>query len=161
MYSIGACGSSSAAKQLITKSHQQQDKIPSNYSTDISLNKLGCTPSQEEIESNYRDGVCNDISELFGFFDSNLKTLSSNETITTQSATSPGRQLNMKNNDIVNDSQNNKRYKSMAGDNVATSSNNGNQIIMKSSETFPLSNALKDVILDLDIGKTVRITRAL
>ena len=161
LYSLGAYDSNTVAKQLIIKSPQQEDTIPSNSSSGTSINKLQHTPSQEDIENTYRDGfLCNDISELFGLFDSNLNTLSSNHTITTESATSLGKQLNIKHNDTVNENKNNKQYKSLAGNNLATCSTNGQQIMMNSSETFPLSNTLKDIILDLDIGKTVRIAPA-
>ena len=112
--------------------------------------------STNDISSANKDGfLCNDISELFSFFDSNLNALSTDD-----STTSHNEKDNLENQSNTRQviSHNGNAERECTVKNIDTpikSSDNGQQIWLKSSGNFPLSTTLADVILDLDIGSTV------
>ena len=95
--------------------------------------------------------LSNDVSELFNFRPvdpSNISSIKS-ESIGKEENKHQGNSYAVTN--IQRSSTKRKR--------PSNSSNSEQQIVMKSSENFPLTDSLKDIILDLDIGNSVSIFR--
>ena len=95
--------------------------------------------------------LSNDVSELFNFRPvdpSNISSIKS-ESIGKEENKHQGNSYAVTN--IQRSSTKRKRPSNF--------SNSEQQIVMKSSENFPLTDSLKDIILDLDIGNSVSIFR--
>ena len=89
--------------------------------------------------------LSNDISELFNFIPNPLKdTKSKSESIVKHD--------NQRNGSEHAENKNVNGYK---GNITSDIRNNEHQIVMKSSQNFPLTDSLKDIILELDIGNSV------
>ena len=89
--------------------------------------------------------LSNDISELFNFIPNPLKgTNSKSESIVKHD--------NQRNGIEHAENKNINGYK---GNTSSEIGNNEHQIVMKSSQNFPLTDSLKDIILELDIGNSV------
>ena len=93
-----------------------------------------------------------DVSELFNFFEPNSSIFSQIQ----NSSENSTENVEVKDNSVGNEIEKAMTFKESTKCYSSNSGNNGRQIYMKSTETFPISDALKDVILDLDIGNTVR-----
>ena len=100
--------------------------------------------------------LSNDISELFNIFETE-PTIGSRANFSECSlAKSTDKQLptsqHSSTNVCLEEEYSRKTYKK----GKPNSHNGCHQIVMKSSESFPINDALKEVILDLNIGSTVR-----
>ena len=133
--------------QLGTNSTYNDSHTNSNDLEDQSPSDAGNVSCQEEATVSLNDiNFSTDISELFSFFEPNSSIFSKQENDTKH----PTKDMQRNDKGVVN---RNKKKK----DNSLNDGKVAQQIVMKSSESFPVTDALKDVILDLDIGNTVRL----
>ena len=89
--------------------------------------------------------LSNDFSELFNF----IPNPSKDTRIKSESLSKQDNQIDGSEH-AVNENIN--RYKGKNSSKIGT---NEHQIVMKSSQNFPLTDSLKDIILELDIGNSV------
>ena len=90
--------------------------------------------------------LSNDISELFNFI-----PITSN--VNSYEAESKDKQYEVK--EARSDSFENSNCNSYKRKRTKEKGDNGQPIVMKSSQNFPITDSLKDIILDLDIGNSV------
>ena len=107
-------------------------------------------------KTNHNLSLSNDISELFNIFETEptigSKTNLSNDTTAKRS----DKQLTTSQHSSTNVSLEEEHSQTTYKQGKLNSHNGCHQIVMKSSESFPINDALKEVILDLNIGSTVR-----
>ena len=90
--------------------------------------------------------LSNDISELFNFL-----PLTSN--VNSYTVESKDKQHEVK--EARSGEFNSSNCNSYKGKRTKEQGENGQPIVMKSSQNFPITDSLKDIILDLDIGNSV------
>ena len=146
-------GSIPTINQLgIHSAHQENDTNP-DPSKEIPPHYLESISNQEDTKVSFRDlNFSSDVSELFSFFEPDSSIFSKIQNVNTDSTDN----TEVKDDSVVNESQKLITIKDSTKCNSSKSGKNGRPICMKSTETFPITDALKDVILDLDIGNTVR-----
>ena len=130
--------------------------VDSNPTSPALKKDLESTLSQGDTNIPYRDiNFSGDISDLLSTFESNSQGESTDldtkteATIDLEKYPVP-RKTNGLINGVAGNQQTNKLQHPQAANEI------GKPLVMKSSESFALTDALKEVILDLDVGKTVR-----
>ena len=102
---------------------------------------------QSVIEYDTSDlNLSNDISELFNFLP-----------ITSNVNSYPGesKDKQYETNEARSDASKSSNCNSYKRNRSIQQGDNGQPIVMKSSQNFPITDSLKDIILDLDIGNSV------
>ena len=136
----------------IHSAHQENYNNP-DTSQEISHQYLEGNSNPEETKVPFRDlNFSTDVSELFSFFEPDSAIFSKTQNSNKHSTET----TEVKDNNVVNKSKKIMTNKESTKCNSSNPKNNGRKICMKSTETFPITDALKDVILDLDIGNKVR-----
>ena len=100
--------------------------------------------------------LSNDISELFNIFEKDPTIGSKSDHSKYKTAESSDKQLTTSQHSSTNVSLEEEYSQKTYKQGKLNSHNSCHQIVMKSSESFPINDALKEVILDLNIGSTVR-----
>ena len=102
---------------------------------------------QSVIECDTSDlNLSNDISELFNFL-----PITSN--VNSYTVESKDKQYEV--NEARSDEFKSSNWNSYKRKRTKEKGENGQPIVMKSSQNFPITDSLKDIILDLDIGNSV------
>ena len=107
-------------------------------------------------KTNHNLSFSNDISELFNIFETEPTIESKTNLSKYTTAKDSDKQLTASQHSSTNVSSEEEYGRETCKQGKLNSHNGCHQIVMKSSESFPINDALKEVILDLNIGSTVR-----
>ena len=107
-------------------------------------------------KTNHNLSFSNDISELFNIFETEPTIGSKTNFSKHTTAKDSDKRLTTSHHSSTNVSSEEEYSQETCKQGKLNSHNGCHQIVMKSSESFPINDALKEVILDLNIGSTVR-----
>ena len=150
-YTLGVQGIASTTNifSLPTNDIKNSDISPEKEKPNYLLN------DDDINKTNHNLSLSNDISELFNIFETEPNIGSKTNLSKYTTAKSSDKQLTTSPHSSTNVSL--EEYSQQTYEQGKLNSHNGcHQIVMKSSESFPINDALKEVILDLNIGSTVR-----
>ena len=151
-YTLGVQGIASTTNifSLPTNDINNSDISPEKEKQNYLLN------DDDINKSNHDLSLSNDISELFNIFETEPTIGSKTNLSKYTTAKRTDKQLTTSQHSSTNVSLEEEYSKKTNKQGKLNSHNGCHQIVMKSSESFPINDALKEVILDLNIGSTVR-----